>query len=140
MLRRLAYRALPDGTQVLTVAAPARVAASWRKMLARSTALPDCDPDGTIETLAAEFPNGYQVDLKLCNGDTGPWLDAVLFDQQGRELCCLAPDHVALTGEYRFAVRQPGWTQQFRLRVKRGPSPRGGVTGWSGNPATHRRR
>ena len=37
-----------------------------------------------IETVM--FDDGYEIDLKLVNGEEGPYLDIVLFDPNGREV------------------------------------------------------
>lgn len=61
---------------------------------------PDFDEDAVIYTATARFPNGYEADIKLCNGDT-PWVDPVLFDESGRQEALLDPDE-DFFGEFRF--------------------------------------
>jgi hypothetical protein len=43
--------------------------------------------DGVIEVFTANLGDGYEVDIKICNGDTGPWIDPVLF-HHGCEMAC----------------------------------------------------
>lgn len=62
---------------------------------------PDYDHDDTIKTYTAVFPNGFQADIKICNGDT-PYIDNVLFDEQGCEVDCPEISE-SLLGEYHFA-------------------------------------
>lgn len=63
---------------------------------------PDYKDGAVIATVTAVFENGYQADIKVCNGDT-PYVDNVLFDENGCELDC--PDiSESLLGEYEFEV------------------------------------
>lgn len=63
------------------------------------------DPDSgeLIETFTADLGDGYEVDIKIVNGDeqAGPYVDAVLF-HMGCELCCLEPGFDRVDGEYIF--------------------------------------
>ncbi|PLS19145.1 hypothetical protein CVD28_01685 [Bacillus sp. M6-12] len=61
---------------------------------------PDYDHDATIKTYTAKFANGFQADIKVCNGDT-PYIDNVLFDEQGCEVDCPEISE-SLLGEYDF--------------------------------------
>lgn len=47
--------------------------------------------DAVLHVFTVDFGGGIEADIKVCNGDTGPWVDAVLFDQ-GREVQILEPD------------------------------------------------
>lgn len=69
-------------------------------ILERDTFLPDADEDGVIQTFTANFGDGWEADIKLCNGD-GPYVDAVLF-YHGSEVTCLEPSFDRLDGEYIF--------------------------------------
>lgn len=61
---------------------------------------PDYKDSAVIATVTAQFDNGYQADIKVCNGDT-PYVDNVLFDKDGDELHC--PDiSESLLGQYEF--------------------------------------
>lgn len=53
-----------------------------------------CDDSQTI-SYQTTFPDGRQMDIKICGADDGNiWTEAVLFDEQGKELCCTEPDEV----------------------------------------------
>ena len=58
----------------------------------------ECD---VIQTWTAAFPDGCQADIKVCNGDNGPWIDPVLFDENGCEIQCLSPCY-RLASDYCF--------------------------------------
>ncbi|MFW5962598.1 MAG: hypothetical protein ACOCQR_03180 [bacterium] len=49
------------------------------------------EKEGVIWARTVQFNNGFEVDLKLCNGQNNPWFEAVLFDKEGHELCCTEP-------------------------------------------------
>lgn len=63
---------------------------------------PDYKDGAVIATVTAVFENGYQADIKVCNGDT-PYVDNVLFDENGCELDCPEISE-SLLGEYEFEV------------------------------------
>lgn len=45
------------------------------------------EEDDTISHTAV-FDNGFEMDIKLCGADDDyPWAEAVLFDENGGELC-----------------------------------------------------
>jgi len=60
-------------------------AKEFNKILRRKTAHPDYGRDSVIDVITVEFSNGYQADIKICNGN-GPYIDPVLFDADGEEL------------------------------------------------------
>lgn len=64
-----------------------------------------CEKSGdTIQTFTGSFENGYEVDIKVCNCSDrfgAPWVDAVLFDNNGSEILCLDVRDTLL-GEYIF--------------------------------------
>lgn len=55
-----------------------------------------------IKTFTADFGGGSGIlaDIEVCNGDTGPWVNAVLF-KDGQEIMCLEPG-TTLLGECLF--------------------------------------
>jgi len=58
-----------------------------------------------IYSLTAKFEDGNEVDIKVINSDdeeAGPWIDAVLFDENGSELSCMEPSFDELEGKYTF--------------------------------------
>ena len=57
----------------------------FNKILKRKTASPDYNRDGVIIAYTAKFRNGFEADIKVCNGD-GPYVDPVLFDERGHEV------------------------------------------------------
>jgi hypothetical protein len=70
------------------------------KLLRRHTAVPDTDECDVLRTLSFNFGHRMEADIKVCNGDTGPWVDAVLFNK-GCEVAVLEPSD-SLAGEYPF--------------------------------------
>jgi|LSQX01.1.fsa_nt_gb hypothetical protein len=61
---------------------------------------PDYDEDALIYVATAKFPDGFEADIKLCNGNT-PWVDPVLFDKMGGQAGLLDPDD-DFFGEFCF--------------------------------------
>jgi hypothetical protein len=63
--------------------------------------------DDVIRTFTVRFPDRYEADIKVCNGDT-PYVDAVLFDPNGCEaqsiklVYCVLEVSDTLLGEYPF--------------------------------------
>lgn len=58
--------------------------------------------DNTI-TYTAKFPNGYEIDVKCCGSDDSPsWLEAVLFDGNGGQLCCTEPEYSEILGDWEM--------------------------------------
>jgi len=53
-----------------------------------------------MNNFVANFGNGIEADIKLCNGDNGTWIDSVLFNH-GSEVQVLEPRNT-LEGEYSF--------------------------------------
>ena len=72
----------------------------------RLLSLEEADPDSkecsTLMEWTATFPNGFQADIKVCNGDCGPWVDAVLFCENGSELGVCEPGEGPIEGEFHF--------------------------------------
>jgi hypothetical protein len=76
-------------------------ARAWQDAMDSDTLVEGHDPDGVLETFTFQFPGTlFEADIKVCNGDTGPWIDAVLF-HNGSEVMCLDPG-TTLLGEYEF--------------------------------------
>lgn len=59
---------------------------------------PDYDSDTVIKTYTAKFSNGFEADIKVCNGDT-PFV--VLSNEKGIEIC-VGKVKDTLLGEYHF--------------------------------------
>lgn len=63
------------------------------------------DEPETIDTLYADFDEGWCADIKVCNGceDAGPWIDAVMF-HEGGEVQVIEPAFDEIEGEYIFTI------------------------------------
>ena len=48
--------------------------------------------DTTFERLTARFPDGKEMDVKVCAGQTNCFIDVVLFDKHGHEVSCSCAD------------------------------------------------
>ena len=68
-----------------TVQVKPDVLKEMNRILDLDVGLEDTKDGNTIQTFYADFYNGYQADIKVCNGsrDSSPWIDAVLFDKDG---------------------------------------------------------
>jgi hypothetical protein len=66
-----------------------------------ATERPDLETgiDDIIQTFTANFGNGIEADIKVCNGD-GPYIDPVLFED-GNEVVVGEPSWI-LDGVYDF--------------------------------------
>jgi hypothetical protein len=60
--------------------------------------------DKNTLTYTAHFANGYEADIKVVQDADSPYLDPVLFDNQGHELACLQDDSYRIDGIYHFEV------------------------------------
>ena len=71
-------------------------------MLSSEEAVKGYREGDTLCVFPVDFGNGVEADIKICNGNMGPWVDAVLFDN-GQEVCVLEPSFDPdITGEYIF--------------------------------------
>lgn len=61
--------------------------------------IPD-EPKDVIQTFTCIFNDGFEADIKVCNGD-GPYVDSVLFDPDGTEVQVLDVGD-QLDGVYQF--------------------------------------
>ena len=85
----------------------------WEKALRKDKPYPDCKEDDVLHTLTFKFGDGIEADIKVCNGDTGPWVDSVLF-REGSEVQVLEPSD-SLAGEYPFEYSG----RQYMLTIER---------------------
>jgi hypothetical protein len=76
------------------------VAKEFQKWIDSNKPIPDMAVDELAITYSIRFTNSIEADIKVCNGDNGAWIDAVLFDD-GNEVAVLEPQYVLL-GEYVF--------------------------------------
>ena len=61
----------------------------------------DSETEETPYTFTAKFSDGLEADIKVVNANP-PYIDAVLFDQDGNELMCLDVCDGPVEGEYWF--------------------------------------
>ena len=80
--------------------------------LAKDKPVPDAGLDEVMNTFMANFGEGIEADIKFCNGDTGPYIDAVLFDE-GSEVFVLEPSDI-LEGEYVFEYQDVKYVVDIR--------------------------
>ncbi len=85
-----------------TLEVPSLELAEANRLLALDAQVQDSKRDAVLMTFTATFEDGYEVDLMVCNGDIGPWLDSVLFDSDGNEVQTLDGGD-RLEGEYGFS-------------------------------------
>lgn len=71
-----------------------------QKWIDSNQPIPDAGDDEVVMTYTLHFPSKIEADIKVCNSDNGPWIDAVLFED-GSEVCVLEPGYKIL-GEYNF--------------------------------------
>lgn len=57
--------------------------------------------DSTIETFTVRFQDGFEADIKVCAGNHNFFIDPVLFNENGHEVCTLDVEG-NLLGEYIF--------------------------------------
>lgn len=66
----------------------------------------------TYWTFTHKFADGYEADIKVVSGD-GPYVDPVLFDNEGREMC-VGDVSDQLDGEYIWYTDE----KQYTLKVQ----------------------
>jgi hypothetical protein len=95
----LGYTCKPAEKRSITIT---KEEAEFAKLiLALETFAEGYDRDGVIMTKSADFGNGIEADIKLCNGDS-PYVDAVLFEN-GSELMALDVGD-EFEGEFVFEI------------------------------------
>lgn len=57
--------------------------------------------DEVIQTFTVKFNDNFEVDIKVCSSEYAVFIDPVLFDNSGNQVCVLDTD-VDLLGEYSF--------------------------------------
>lgn len=74
----------------------------------------------TVTCLTAKFSDGCEVDIKVVNGneECGPWLDVILFDDQGWEITALPPEGESVVGEFDFYVELDGKKMLYHLEIE----------------------
>lgn len=71
----------------------------WEKMLTVGDS--DIRQGNVVDSFTVTFDNGYSADIKLVSGEPS-FVDAVLFDNNGHEVCCIPPDAESVIGKYIF--------------------------------------
>jgi hypothetical protein len=76
----------------------------FNKFLAMKKGSTEHKKDAQIASHTVLLSDSYSVDFNLVNGDkeAGPYLDVVLFDDNGQEVQTLPPERTQLEGTYKF--------------------------------------
>lgn len=75
---------------------------SINDLLKMNESLSDCGNGEILFTFTSIIENStYEVDIKVVNSDSGPYVDAVLFDEN-LEVFSLEPSFERIDGEYIF--------------------------------------
>ena len=93
---------LPTNAQQETI--DAATCDYFNRFLAMKKGSPDHKRDRQIASHTVLLSDTYSVDFNLVNGDSeaGPYLDVVLFDDNGEEVQTLPPERNQLEGTYKF--------------------------------------
>ena len=91
-------------------------AAHWQAALDDNRVYPGHAEDAVLACYTVDFGEGIQADIKVCNGDSGPWIDAILFDQ-GHEVQVLEPSTVLL-GSYKFQYNDKEYDAELVNKVQ----------------------
>ena len=97
-----AEKAEEEPAELATFKVPESDLAWANGLLAKGVAAEGFGRDQVIKTWSARFEDGLEVDLKLVNSASGPYIDAVLFED-GCEVQVLDPDFTRLEGDYHFS-------------------------------------
>jgi hypothetical protein len=89
--------------KTITISIPKKEVKEMNAIARRSTPLPDTGECEVIKTYTADFGNGWEADIKVCNGDP-PFIDPVLFEN-GNEVAVIEVTDT-LEGEYIFDVEE----------------------------------
>lgn len=100
--------------RVHNVSIDVNTAKYWNDALSLNKQHPDGKESQTLDEFTVDFGNGINVDIKLCNGDTGPWIDSILFEN-GNEIFALEPCSEKVEGEYSWPI---GDDTEFLLIVE----------------------
>lgn len=100
--------------QTRTITIPAAEADEIQGWLDTDKQVPDSGRDEVLRTYTAIFDDGVESDIKVCNGDTGPYIDSVMFED-GNEIGFLEVRDTLL-GVYDFRDDQ----ECYRVIVEKG--------------------
>ena len=87
-------------SKYIVVAIDKRIMQEMQKLLDKDMPVEDAGSDEVMNTFTVDFGDGIEADIKFCNTDNGPYIDAVLFNQ-GSEVFVLDPQYI-FEGEYSF--------------------------------------
>jgi len=59
-----------------------------RRLLSLTAAEPDSKECMILMNWIVKFRDGVCAEIQICNGDTGPWLQLLLFGEDGHEMYC----------------------------------------------------
>ena len=81
-----------------TISIPQKEIDEMNRLLSLPT-MPDTGPDEVIKTYTAQFHDGIEIDIKVCNAEP-PFVDPVMFQDGGQVSVMEVADEV--DGEYTF--------------------------------------
>ena len=70
--------------------------------------------DSTIHVFTAKFSDDFEVDIKVCSGSNNFFIDPVLFDENGHQVCVLEAEF-DLLGDYVFESDTKEYTVKLIL-------------------------
>lgn len=77
------------------------VASDWKRLLSLDKADEQSGKDEVIDKIVIDIGHEMEVDIKLVNSESGPYIDAILFDNS-HEVVVLEPIFDELVGEFIF--------------------------------------
>jgi len=90
---------------------------NWQKYLNMDKAVPDAGEDEILDIITVDLGEGLQVDIKLVNNASGPYIDAVMFDE-GNECITLEPVY-HLIGDYCFKYKSTKYIINVKEKICR---------------------
>lgn len=74
------------------------------ELIKSTTAIENCGECEVLDTITIPIPDSVlEVDIKVVNSESGPYVDVVLFEN-GHEVACLPPAYDSVEGEYAFEL------------------------------------
>lgn len=83
-----------------TAKIPKKLAKQLQEWIDSDQPIPDAGEGESVHTTTVIFGKGIEADIKVCNGDNGAWIDAVLYTGKG-SIYILEPSYTLL-GEFNF--------------------------------------
>jgi hypothetical protein len=84
-----------------TVFIPKQILTCLNKWLSGNRAVESSGHNEILYKVFVEFSDNIEADIKVVNCEGGPYVDAVLFENNN-EVMCLEPSYEQLHGEYIF--------------------------------------